>query len=175
MIKPTFPGWNNNTEWVECVWCGAKALRVEIYFDTGSVEPTDDEKVTGGTSGDTGYVLEDSLVLYDGSWAGGDAEGWLTLYTVTGHDYLTGIWGSAGEALTGASTLVCELATQSNGDPHGIIKMDGVTLHRIEDCTQRDGKWYCHEHYHWYFHGKDRDKSNRDARIDERDRGQEWT
>lgn len=54
-----------------------------LNFDTGGpTELVDDMRLVGRTSGATGVILDVSLT--SGSWAGGDAAGFLVLYKVTG-------------------------------------------------------------------------------------------
>lgn len=55
----------------------------KIDFDAGDTEVTDGDTVTGGTSGATGEALIDSVVE-SGSYAGGDADGYLVLTDVSG-------------------------------------------------------------------------------------------
>lgn len=54
-----------------------------LNFDTGGpIELLDDMRLTGQTSGAKGSIL--IATLESGSWAGGDAAGFLVLYKVTG-------------------------------------------------------------------------------------------
>lgn len=54
-----------------------------IDFDAGTTAISEDDVVTGATSGATGIALRDAT-LASGSWAGSDAAGELILYNVTG-------------------------------------------------------------------------------------------
>ncbi len=54
-----------------------------LAFDQGSVNITEGTSVTGATSAATGKTLIDA-VLSTGSWAGGDAAGYLVITAVTG-------------------------------------------------------------------------------------------
>lgn len=54
-----------------------------IDFDAGDTEVSEDDTVTGGTSGATGVALIDG-VLESGTYGGSDAEGYLALTDVTG-------------------------------------------------------------------------------------------
>ena len=56
---------------------------VGLAFDSGSVEPTVGETVTGATSTDTAIVY--SVTLSSGSWAVGNAAGNLVLISPTGY------------------------------------------------------------------------------------------
>ena len=55
-----------------------------VTFDSGSTEPSDDDVLSGQSSGTTGKVVE--VTLSSGTWAGGDAAGtfYLSLYTGSG-------------------------------------------------------------------------------------------
>jgi hypothetical protein len=54
-----------------------------LPFDAGDIaEPVDNGLVAGNTSGATGKV--GTLVLESGSWVGGDAAGYIALYTLSG-------------------------------------------------------------------------------------------
>jgi hypothetical protein len=54
-----------------------------LNFDAGQTEVSDGETVTGVTSGATGIACQDGELL-SGTYAGGDAEGTLVLYGVSG-------------------------------------------------------------------------------------------
>lgn len=54
-----------------------------IDFDAGQTAISEDDVVTGATSGATGIALQDATVA-SGSWAGSDAAGELVLYNVVG-------------------------------------------------------------------------------------------
>jgi len=158
-------------KWDECVWCGAKYKWVEVFFDSGSVEPTADETITGDTSEATGVVVEDSLVLFSGSWAGGDAAGVLMLSTPTGIDFDSGDWGEDNETVTGG-TGGANMFTLNTA---GVRKMFGK-LYPESELIERDGKYYCKFHYDWRFRGKDRDDDNASSSDynEDTERGPEW-
>ena len=153
----------------DCPFCGAKKKYIDIHFESGSVEPTDDETITGATSSNTGKILENSLVLLSGTWLGEDAEGWVTLYDSTGSVLETGQWGSEDEELNGSTGG--DNMFQIKG--YGIVKNHGILI-PISQMVERDGVWYCREHYEWRFGGEDRDYQNSLQVIDESDRGEEW-
>jgi len=69
-------------KFMDCCRCGVRYKQAEVFFDSGSVEPTVDETFTGATSGDTGIVK--GTELYSGSYSGGDAAGVVSLGTLTG-------------------------------------------------------------------------------------------
>jgi len=73
---------NRGEKWNDCYRCGTKYKHAEVFFDSGSVEPTVGETFTGATSADTGVVVD--TALYTGSYSGGDATGVVTLSTLTG-------------------------------------------------------------------------------------------
>ena len=136
-----------------CVLCGGFFQQVEIRFDSGSVEPTEGETITGATSGDTGVV--DEVVLESGTYAGGDAAGTISLNTATGVDS-NGLWGTDDEALNG-STGGDDMMTLND---NGFQKSYG-RLWPVSQMFFRDGKWYCAGHYRFRFEYRDKleDKS----------------
>jgi len=86
-IKPKSP-WpgKNHEKWKTCFSCSVEYRTCELKYDSGgTTEPTVGETFTGATSGDTGVVteVEDPIT---GTWAGGDAAGFITLDTLTGYD-----------------------------------------------------------------------------------------
>lgn len=153
--------------WDYCHYCGLKKKYVDVKFNTGSVEPTDDELFTGASSEDTGKYLADSLVLLSGTWAGGDAAGWITLYSATGIDFDTQTWGEDEEVASGASGGTLTL------DGAGDVKKYGP-LYPESLLTERDGVKMCIPHYHWKYDPEDRDEASRELDVDEEDRGEEW-
>lgn len=58
------------------------ATYVLLNFDAGSTEIAEDDTVTGATSGATGIAI--ATVVDSGTWAGGDAAGYVVLYNHTG-------------------------------------------------------------------------------------------
>lgn len=65
-----------------CVVVGNRITNRPLGFDSGSVEFTADEILTGAISGNTGTVS--SWTVASGTWGGGDAAGTVYLNTVTG-------------------------------------------------------------------------------------------
>lgn len=57
-------------------------LKELIYFDSGSEEPAIADTLVGATSAAEGVV--EKIVVTGGTWAGGDAEGWIEFSFVTG-------------------------------------------------------------------------------------------
>lgn len=122
-----------------CATCSGDLYKtVELQFDSGSVEPTEDETLTGATSGDTGVV--DSVKLESGTWAGGDAVGTVYLTSPTGI-------GDDGECFeddetVNGSTGGTNILT-ANGD--GITKSDGMPWPEGETGLYK-GQRYCAQH-----------------------------
>ena len=79
MINPRPPALSPpiGEAWDSCVLCGGSKTLVEVQFDSGSIEPTVGETITGATSGATGVVS--SVDLISGAWnevANGGFEDW---------------------------------------------------------------------------------------------------
>jgi len=128
--------------WRHCCLCeGVQKIEAEIKFDAGVAEISAGETLTGSLSGDTGVV--DTVELLSGSWAGGDAAGYVTMSSPTGIDD-DGHWGTDNESLLssgpGSATL--------NGE--GTKKVYGFTYPQ-RDLVFDEGKWYCQWHYPWRF------------------------
>jgi len=71
----------NNPDHV--TYCGEDETEdVILEFDTGTAEFTEDATLTGQTSGATAVI--DEVTVDSGSWAGGDAAGFLSLSNVSG-------------------------------------------------------------------------------------------
>lgn len=137
----------------ECPMCSAWYERYEMAFDAGSAEPTVGETITGA-GGDTGVVTAYTLGL--GSWAGGDASGFIEMSTVTGAS--DGLAFVDNEALTGSSTFV--------GTADGVALQKKYGERRpTGECAFRDGKFWCNEHYNFRFNKHDVDTAP--LRVDE--------
>jgi len=121
-----------------CYTCGRKYTRAEIKFDSGSVEPEEDEVLTGATSEATGVV--ELVTLVSGSWAGGDAAGFVELSSVTGID--EGDVFEDDEAV-GGSVGGADILTI---DGYGTEKSYG-TMYPLSYLVKYKGKYYCKEHY----------------------------
>jgi hypothetical protein len=148
-----------------CHMCGTEFKRVELPFDSGSTEPTVGETLTGATSGDTGVVV--STKVYDGTWAGGDAEGYVALSTFTGDDFDTGTIYQDNETITGSTGG----ANMMTVDGQGAVTKYG-RFYRESQLVRREGRYYCTPHYTWRFRNKDYDDIKLD--LDENYRGPEW-
>ena len=123
--------------WFSCQICGTTLDRVEVLYNTASVEPTVGETITGATSGDTGVVEEN--VHYMGTYAGGDATGVIVLKNYTGAS--EGECFSSAEHLNG-STAGNNFATTTQA---GAVKKSGIMWPRNQ-MARIDGKLYCKVH-----------------------------
>jgi len=92
----------SGSKYDSCYLCSPnKYHRVTLEFTSGSVEPEEDETLTGAESSDTGIVV--SVQLYTGSWAGGDATGQIELSGCTGiSDIQYLLWGTEDEVINGS-------------------------------------------------------------------------
>lgn len=122
-----------------CALCGGELVKTcELQFDSGSVEPVEDETLTGATSGDTGVV--DSVTLESGTWAGGDAAGTVYLSSLTGISEDDELFED-NELITGSTGGVNIMTV--NGD--GIVKSNGLPYPAGETGLYK-GKRYCTAH-----------------------------
>lgn len=143
---------NANSKWEACYLCGPLKIWAMLYFDSGSVEPTEGETLTGATSGDTGVVSDWSLL--SGSWAGGDAAGFVYLESPTGYDYMDLLVFDDDELING-STGGSNMLT-ANGD--GYVQKSGC-LYPQESLTEADGHKFCAEHYRFRYDKKSIDET----------------
>jgi hypothetical protein len=127
-----------------CPRCGGASYKwIELPFKTGSVEPAEDEVLTGGNSGNYGTV--EKVRLESGTWAGGDAAGHLWLSSVSGTT--TGYILTAfeeNETVTGGSGAALVAADV------GYEKVFGM-FYPERDMVKMDGIWYCQKHYHMIY------------------------
>lgn len=134
-------GDNEDDRWYECVACGKLRKRVTIKFISGGTEPQEDETLTGAASGDTGVV--DEVEKVSGTWAGGDAAGYVYLKDYTGADEESFRAFQADESINGSV------------GGNGLITVDSyqpwVTfygrMYREGDTAVYQGKRYCLGHY----------------------------
>ncbi len=140
-------GLNPRSSWPKSKWqrhytcerCGGALVKTcELQFDSGSVEPTVGETLTGATSADTGVVV--SVSLESGTWAGGDAVGTVRMSSPTGEGD-DGACFSDNETVNG-STGGTNILTANNA---GIVKTDGIPYPEGETGLYR-GKRYCTQH-----------------------------
>ena len=133
-----------------CRLCEAnKQIKAEIKFDQGTVEPAEDEILTGASSGDKGTVEE--VELLSGSWAGGDAAGYITMTSPSGIDS-DGHWGTDNEAVTGNAGAAVVLDGEGTHKIYGLLYPEG-------DMVFADGAYYCRWHHAFRFIPKRRDEN----------------
>ena len=160
---------NTGEEWYDCCMCGTKYKHAEVWFDSGSEEPTVGETFTGATSADTGVVV--STELYTGSYSGGDATGVVTLSTLTGvsksSTTLVETVFQDDETITG-STGGADMMTV-NGTPQ--VNKYG-RLYPDSDTVVFRGRRYCSTHFQQRWGHKLIDEIP--FTINEEDRGSEW-
>jgi len=156
-------------EWYECIMCGTSYKHAELHFDSGSVAPTVGETFTGATSSDTGVVV--STALYSGSYTGGNAEGTVTLSTLTGvskdSTTLVETVYQDDETITG-STGGADMMTVK-GTPQ--INKYG-RFYSESDIVKFRGKQYCSTHFRFRWGHKLIDEIP--FTINEEFRGSEW-
>jgi len=130
-------------KWKACRICSTFYKRVVLKFDSGSVAPTVDEVLTGATSGDTGVVTE-VFNQFTGTYAGGDAEGYVEMSTCTGVDEEQGTCFQDNETINGS--VGGNNIITANGA--GILQAYGILWPKSQMVKYR-GHWYCREHYGW--------------------------
>ena len=138
-----FPITDRGEKWHTCAKCGgSKYNRIEVRFESGSTEPTEDETITTA-SGDTGVVTDDDIDLQSGTWAGGDAKGVFVIKNATGVSADTDgrKWGVDGETASG-SVGGSNMFTL---DGAGLEKTYGV-MYPQSHLGFYKGRWYCLEH-----------------------------
>ena len=143
-----------------CTLCGAKHSRVEFWYNSGSDEHTEDETLTGATSGATGSVV--GHTLHKGKFSSGDAEGTVELDACTGISDRESF--ESGEVISGNVGGRDMMTTASVGSE----KVYG-RLYPEWAIAVHQGKKYCLPHYEYVTRNRD----ERDAEIDitEEDRG----
>jgi hypothetical protein len=124
------------------------------------VEPTVGETLTGDTSGDTGVVVSDTV--YTGSYAGGDAKGFVELSTGTG--VVDKISFQEDETITGSTGGADMMTTDSVGSQKTYGRLYPEWM-----LATYQGKRYCIPHYD-YVSSKDYER-DADINLTEEDRG----
>ena len=127
-------------KWHTCTLCEKNSYkRVWLKFDSCSVEPQEDEVLTGASSADYGTVTEVDLV--SGSYSGGDAVGFVYMKDVSGIvDYLCFEDDEAINGDTGGDDML-------TADGQGVETTYGF-MHPLSNLVQaEDGRWYCRDHY----------------------------
>ena len=166
-VKPRPPDLSSghHEKWKTCYHCGTELLTCELKYDSGSVEPQEDETLTGATSGNTGVVteVEDPIT---GTWAGGDAAGYLTVKTPSGYDSEQLTMFEDNELINGSTAgdncLTC--------DGEGQIHMNALYYPK-RLMTKYEGRWMCVWHYKWKSRLEELDKQR--ILISEEERGKE--
>jgi len=154
-IKTYYPP-DLKDKWRSCRLCEAsKQTKAEIKFDQGTVEPAEDDTLTGPTSGATGVVEE--VELLSGSWAGGDAAGYITMTSPTGIDS-DGHWGEDGETATTVAGGSVVLDGDGTKKVYGLLYPEGDSIF--------DGAYYCRWHHAFRFGPKRRDENKITANDD---------
>lgn len=166
--KPPSPSPGYHEKWKACHLCTTyygndKWKTCELKYDAGSGEPEEDEVLTGGDSEHTGVVVEVETPL-SGTWAGGDAAGYLTLDTLVGDDDEQGTIFEDDESITGSSSAAL------TADGTGIVKIWAVMWPKRQ-LTKWRGHWYCPEHFGFRTRPILRDESK--LIITEEERGKE--
>ena len=159
-------GKNLGEKWKHCWFCDQKWLRAILHFDSGSVEPTVGETLTGVTSGDTGVVTGSDLIL--GTYAGGDAVGVVKMSTPTGYHSIQRTIFEDDEAING-STGGSNMLTANKA---GAVLQQGI-IYPKKDMIKYKGKWMCRWHADWYIKSKVREENRMNLAELERERGKE--
>jgi len=100
--------------------------------------------------------------LSSGTYAGGDAAGYVTLNAATGLDS-DSLWGTAAGAVNG-STGGDDMLTMTQAWQY----VTGIKYPQSM-ITERDGRYYCNEHYNAKFIPQDRDEEIMDLSDAEND------
>lgn len=169
MHKPTTPNefsQNKGDKWLSCWRCGEPYLFVTIPFTSGSVEPTLGETLTGSESGATGVV--NRVDLNSGSWAGGDAAGYVYLVDPTGYSMDQWECFFASETVNGSAggTNILTVTSEANG----ILGRQG-RVYAERDTVLFRGKRYCLSHYHMAWDKKLLDEARVDITEGDREDG----
>ena len=162
MISPkSFSQRIRNEKWHTCHLCGGNQYkRIEVKFASGDDEVEEDDTLSGLTSEDTGTVTEVELV--SGSWAGGDAAGYIELKDATG--VADRLWGSEDEELHIGDSA----NTVATMDGYGYEKVYGV-MYPLSYLARYEGKYYCREHLPFRSIPKERDRQK--IKVTEKGRG----
>jgi len=156
-----------------CALCSPKLIQFELRFDQGSVAPIADEILTGDSSEATGVVAthtispagteqtETDLYLESGTWAGGDAKGFVVLNSCTGvtEDDDDG-------------RFCFEDNEDITGDTAAVLVADDVAVEKVymipwpkTMLSKYEGKWYCPYHYRFRSTKKEVDKVRLPAEV----------
>ena len=148
-IRPKPPSMSpgEHSKWKACHLCTTyygndKWKTCELKYDSGgTTAPVEDETLTGASSGHTGVVVEVETPI-SGTWAGGDATGYLTVDTLVGDDLEQGTIFDDDEAINGSTAG--DNCLTADGD--GVVKVWAVMWPKSQMVKFR-GHWYCNEHH----------------------------
>jgi hypothetical protein len=165
-IKPKPPDLSpgHHEKWRACRLCIAKWKTAELKFDSGSTVPVVGETLTGATSSDTGVVIEIETLL-SGTWAGGDAAGYLTMDTISQDDSEQLSIFTDNENING-STGGSNILT---ADGQGNVKIWAL-MYPKRLTVKYEGQYLCVWHYHYRARMKELDRERLIIREDERGR-----
>ena len=162
--KSPWPG-KAHEKWKTCFSCSVKYKTCELKYDSGSTVPIVGETLTGDDLGDTGVVTEVETPI-SGTWAGGDAAGFLTLDTITGDDGEQLTMFQDNEAINGSTAgsncLTCDGAGQ--------IHIGGI-FYPKRLMQKYEGRWFCVWHARSRMRLRESDKEI--INISETERGKE--
>lgn len=134
-------------KWGYCHFCDPVWYRATLQFDSGDTEPTVGETLTGHDSDDTGVVTDSYLI--SGTYAGGDAVGWVEMSILTGQDLEQGTIFQDDEFVNG-STGGRNILT---ADGAGTVQRYGIPYPK-KDLIKYRGRWMCRWHHNWYYKRK---------------------
>ena len=157
---------NKGDKWVSCWLCGEAYLFVSLPFTSGSVEPQLGETLTGAESGATGVV--NRVDLQSGSWAGGDAAGYVYLVDPTGYSLDQWECFYAAEAVNG-SVGGADILTVT-AEANGILGRQG-RLYPERETVEFRGRRYCLSHYHMTWPKRLKDEARVDITEGDREDG----
>lgn len=157
---------NRGDKWLSCYLCGEPYLFVTLPFTDGSVEPTLGETLTGAESGATGVV--NRVDLQSGSWAGGDAAGYVYLVDPTGYKMDQWECFYAAESVTGSTGGSGMLKVTS--EANGILGRQG-RIYPERDTVVFRGRRYCLSHYHMVWDKRLLDEARVDITEGDREDG----
>ena len=152
------------TKWHSCPFCGGDAKKVELRFDAGSTPPAIGDKLIGETSGNYGTVESIESPLLSGSWAGGNAAGYIHLTNCSVVDENLQIFTDNEHIHTTNIQGVYNFTANGKGN-----EKNYSILYPLNQMIYYLGRWYCREHFRWYWDPRKRDEVR--ITIDERDRG----
>jgi len=172
MIKPKFyRNTDRGQRWYPCEICGTAHRTVEMFFQSGSEEPSVGDVLEGAASGHSGTVVK--VYLSTGTWAGGDAEGIIELSSPSGLRSQTADTNpftafTLSETINNTTTVAsnvmsCHATALGQGKQYGRFHPEG-------DIIKYRGKKYCKYHFNFRF----KREWEEDERIDIKEDNREW-